>query len=489
MIKKLSVLALASLIALPSLASAASNEELEERIAELEEQSEGWNLASRIQLNGDFRARYDWMEQDRMQGVTATATPMGFTETEEVTDKNSGMWSTRFRVNMRAKATENVEVKARLAMYKAWGMQDAPASTTVWGGFPAFDGTSTRQVDDNSFKVDRVFMNWNNIAGQPLWFSIGRRPTTDGPAAHLRMGMDSRMATPTAYMDWPFDGISMGYAYANLFGIDDAPGRVRVCYGRGFENGVNEEDTNYTSDTDFIGVSWDIYKKGNRFAYVQSFAAMDVFNYPDFDGMLMDMGFASLVGPRDNIGNIYHSSAVYMDKVADLNYFVSAGWSQTDPSDEGMFNDVVGMMMGTATPNLDEENGYNVHAGVRYDLDDLGLKLGAEYNWGSQYWIGMTPGHDDMYTAKLAARGSVYEVYMIYDLPAGEAVSKFGSAFIRIGYQHYEFDYAGGMDWNMMPYELDDNVESLYAAALEDQGMMDTVTERDQVYVTFEATF
>lgn len=482
MFKKLSVLALAGLIALPTLASAASNAELEERIAELEEQREGWDLASRIQLNGDFRSRYDWMEQERIQ-LLNPANPLG--GIEEVDDKNSGIFTNRFRLNLRAKATENIEVKVRLAMYKAWGMQDTPNYPTgTWGGFPAFDGTVSRQVSDSGLDVDRAFMNWNNIAGQPIWFSIGRRPTTDGAPSHIRMNSDKRMATPTAYMDWPFDGISVGYAYGNLFGIEDAPGRVRVCYGRGFENGVNQDDTNYISDTDFIGVSWDVYSKGHRLAYLQSFAAMDVFNYPDFTDEAVDAMFAMGMGPRDNIGNIYHTSAVYMDKVASLNYFASVGWSQTDPSDEGMFNDPFSIDAGERN-NQDNENGYNIHVGARYDLDDLGLKLGAEYNHGSEHWIGMTPGHDDMYSGKLAARGDVFEIYMIYDLPSGEATSKFASAFLRLGYQHYELDYAGGMDWNFKPYDLDNDQEAAYAAFLG----LDTVTSRDQVYLTLEATF
>jgi len=40
---------------------------------------------------------------------------------------------------------------------------------------------------DNKPVLDRAFMNWNNIGGSPVWFSIDRRPTTDGPPNHLRM--------------------------------------------------------------------------------------------------------------------------------------------------------------------------------------------------------------------------------------------------------------------------------------------------------------
>lgn len=291
------------------------------------------------------------------------------------------------------------------------------------------------------------------------------------------------MATPTAFMDWPFDGISMGYAYNNLFGLQDAPGRVRICYGRGFENGLNQDNTGI-NDTDFIGVSWDVYKKGDRFAYVQSFAAMDVFNYPDFSDPLLAAFAPGVYGNRMNLGNIYHTSGVYQDKYKDLNYFLTAGWSRTDPNDMGMMNDWSSVFAGGAR-NTDEEDGYVVHLGVRYDIPDSLFKVGAEYNHGSKYWIAMTPGHDDLYASKLATRGDVYELYTIYDIPGGEAISKFGKAFIRLGYQHYEYDYTGSMDWTTMPFDVNDNAER-FRAMMSGATIIDSA---DQVYLTFEAAF
>ena len=55
----------------------------------------------------------------------------------------------------------------------------------------------------------------------------------------------------------------------------------------------------------------------------------------------------------------------------------------------------------------------------------------------------MTPAHDDLYNSKLAARGQVAEVYLIYDLPTGEAISKYAKTFMRLGYQYYKYDYTG----------------------------------------------
>ncbi|MBI5556919.1 MAG: DUF3373 domain-containing protein [Deltaproteobacteria bacterium] len=463
--------------------------------ADLDEKSEAWDLASRVQLFGDFRARADWYQNDLvatplinpLAGFAAFQTgdfaffgnPANFQANDEM--ENTSMFTNRFRLNMNVKATENVDFKGRLAMYKAWGTDTIPPNVTQFG-FPSFDGTTTREPNDSVLRVDRAFVNWNNIAGQPVWFSIGRRPTTDGPAAQMRLGMDERLATPTAYMDWPFDGISVGYAYANLFGMEDAPGRVRVCYGRGFENGLLYDDSSNVDDTDFAGVSWDIYNKGSRFVYLQSFMVFNAFNFPDFDDPNTDAFYEQFFanqGGRTNVGDVLHTSGAYMDKWQGLNYFVAAGWSRSMPDDDtGMFNDLF-----AGTLNDDDENGYNIWLGVRYDLADLGLKFGLEYNHGSEYWIGMTPGHDDLYSSKLATRGDVYEAYMIWDLPTGEAISKFAKTFMRFGYQHYDYDYTGGSDWNIKPYDIDKAEGATFGM------FVPTIEDADQVYVTFEVNF
>jgi hypothetical protein len=300
-------------------------------------------------------------------------------------------------------------------------------------------------------------------------------------------------------MDYPFDGISVGYAYN--WGADMGAGRVRVCYGRGFEDGL-QDDGDPMEDMDFIGVSWDILQKGDRLLYAQSFLAANVINYPNFQDPVINGAFGlgginafdamgnpdpiymSGMGDRVNVGNISHTSAMYMDKIVGLNYFLAGGWSNTDPNENGMFNDYAGMMMGTTGPNTGSEDGYHVHLGIRYDIDPVGLKLGAEWNYGSQYWIGMTPGHDDLYQSKIAARGNVYEVYGIYDLPTGPAISKYAKTFIRLGYQHYEYDYAGSNDWNMYPYDLSDATDLAKMT-----GWVDPIESADQIYATLEVAF
>ena len=538
-------------------------EEQAETFEEIDEKAEGWDLASRFQFSGDIRSRMDYMSAEtadhysatdiagmaasfvnglaadptmlnpfmpalspatqaalggmmsgglpttyqqigQMMGVMTASERKMFADTfglltDSADYDNDTSYTTRFRLNMRVKATENIEIKARAVAYKFWGMQsnaigddDTGVDSPFFLNTRTFDGTAARQPGDSTIQLDRAFMNWNNIGGQPVWFSIGRRPTTDGPPAHLRQGANKRMATPVNFMDYPFDGVSLGYAYANLFGIEDMPGRIRFCYGRGFEAGVSE-DSEGLNDVDFAGLSWDVLKKGNRFINIQSFAAMNIFNVPGDTYFpnpyeTADTAIAIASGMdgngvlnQANLGDIYHTAAVYMDKFEGLNYFATLGWSHTDPS--GM-DEMGTSLLGDSWAEIEDKDGYGVYVGVRYDLDDLGLKFGAEYNYGSEDWLAFTPGHDDMYSSKLYTRGSVYEVYGIWDLPAGEAVSKFGNAFVRLGYQHYEYDYTYSGMWLGTPRDIDEladdpNFAQFYAP----------LESMDQIYLTFEAWF
>jgi hypothetical protein len=570
MVKKISVVVLAGLLAWPAAAFAASTDQLEQRIEELtrelnqlkaqmqevkdnneemsdqfEEKSEKWDQASRFQFSGDFRSRLDYVRTetpayysafDVADTLVANAAAAGqiaalqnffalppdqraaalpgfgpFLAGVPITPakvyQNDTDLTNRLRLNMRVKVLENVEFKGRLAMYKAWGMQNNPLIQEPFGPYTlnslSFDGNVTRQPGSSALYVDRAFVNWNNIAGLPIWFSIGRRPTTDGPPEQLRLGADERLATPIAYMDYPFDGISMGYAYRSLFGLGDAPGRIRFCWGRGFQTAGNINGAGI-NDVDFAGFSWDMYKKGNRFLYLQTFGAFNIFNVPDnvtfpnpYETALVQLGQdqiadvidlahiqagnANGILDRANLGNIWHTSAIYMDKWQNLNYFVAGGWSHTDPHG---WDEAGNSLLTSNWGSLDSKDGYSVYVGGRYDLDDYGLKFGLEYNHGSKDWISFTPGNDDLYQSKLAARGNVYEAYMIWDIPGGEAISRYAKAFMRFGYQYYQYNYSGSGFWLPAPVKVDDTTASPMNAQL-----YAPTKNQNQVYVTFEAWF
>jgi outer membrane murein-binding lipoprotein Lpp len=440
--------------------------QLDDNLAELDDRAGDWDLAARFKLFGDFRSRLDLYNADTVFG-------------REV--DNDTIWTNRFRLNMRVNATENVEFKGRLAMFKTWGNQSAFANE---GNplYPLFDGNVTRSpIGSSALYVDQAYINWNNVAGLPMWFSIGRRPTTDGPPAQLRLNVDDRMATPMAIMDWPFDGLTVGYAWD--WGLEAlGESRLRFCYGRGFEAGV-QDGVDDLEDMDFAGFAWDVLQTDERLFFLQSYLAFDLINYPNFQDPIIDANFGQMsgMGDRTNLGDVWHSAGVYQAKYSNLNYFVAGGYSQTRPDSGGLFNDP----FSPTGPNQDEENGYSLYLGLRYDIDSAGLKLGTEFNYGSQYWLAMAPGHDDIYQSKLATRGQVYEVYAIWDLPTGEAISKYAKTFVRLGYQHYEYDYSGSGDWNLYPFDLSDAGDR---GKLQMMGI-DPVESADQIYLTFEAYF
>jgi hypothetical protein len=421
-----------------------------------------------------------------LAGVNQAGVTSGYSMKDKDNWENDILYTNRFRLGMKADISDNLEFKGRLAMYKAWGMQDNPTAVGPYymNSFSQMDGATTRQPNDSVLRVDRAYINWTNVADLPMWISVGRRPTTDGPPAQLRMGLDNntRMATPVNFMDYAFDGATIGAVFQNPFDFMGYS-KIRFCYGRGFEAGPTDS-SNELDDMDFGGISWDIINKGDRFMNIQAFLAANIVNVPagvDFANPLeIAMGTGDGILDRENLGNIYHTSFVYMDKAADLNYFLAGGWSHTDPSGT---DEMGSTLLGSWWEDPGTKDGYAIYGGIRYDMPDQGLKFGLEYNYGTEYWISMTPAHDDMTQAKLATRGHVGEAYMIWDLPVGYLLSDKAKAFMRLGYQHYEYDYTGSGNWLGAPVdvdELDDPLNAQFFAPIDSM---------DQVYLTLEAWF
>jgi len=141
-------------------------------------------------------------------------------------------------------------------------------------------------------------------------------------------------------------------------------------------------------------------------------------------------------------------------------------------------------LLGSFFDTPENKDGYSFYGGVRYDFPSAPFKVGLEYNYGTKNWIGLTPGHDELYLSKLAARGHVVEAYTIWDIPAGEILSKYGKAFMRLGWQHYNYDYTGSGFWLGEPLDI----EELHNDPLKAQ-FYTPVESMDQVYLSLEAWF
>ncbi len=475
-------------------------EQQEENTETLEELADSYETfmtdgIGRFELFGDYRFRLDstrahvpghynamalmGVMQQIQQGLIPPAqipAALQGTYRKGESINNDLLYTNRLRLGMKVKASDNLTFKGRLAMYKIWGHESDRVTAYPFGMNGYFmDANASRRPNDNTLRVEMAYVNWTNIAGQPIWLSIGRRPTVDGPPAQLRYNYDSRYATPVALgVDWTFDGMTLGYAYS-----DPWPGKIRICYGRGLETGFDEGFNpagKELDDVDLYGISWDIINdtEAHRFANLQVFRAADVPDtmevYDKINNRWQD--------PSANVGDIYQASFVYMDQFRGIDWFISGGLSRTVQHDVNDYD------MGLLNSNGEDDNrwGWAAYAGVRVPLENIRSKVGFEYNYGSRYWITFTPASDDLYSSKLATRGHVAELYWIWDLPE-TPISKYAKAFMRFGYQYYWFDYTGSGNWMGEPVDMDD------LKNMNNAQPFTPVDRMDNFYLTFEVYF
>ncbi len=426
--------------------------------------------------------------------------------------KNDSLFTNRFRLNLKAKATENISVKARLAMYKVWGHQTSEpvtgsgyfADRMTPDGAP-FDGSVGHIPQDNKLVVDTAYATWSNIGDLPIWFSIGRRPSTEGIPTNIRMNREKvgTAGVPGLMIDYAFDGLTIGVApYVEaLEGF-----YAKVCYGKGYDSGFEKDvpGDNTPKDVNFVGVNIVPIDTDTLHVELQWDRAFDIFDtFPD-------SGVKANLGDIDQYGITVTYTAWDLGP-GDLNLFASAALSKTHPSDELLKMDILTTDPdGDGTPNdadgdgnpdlfylknvpmagllynygdkKESHTGHAFYVGARYDIKSSGTKIGAEFNYGSKYWIAFAPAGDDMWTSKLGTRGKVYEAYLIQEIKDAP-ISPNGKAFVRLGYQYYDFEYTGSNSWIGTPYKISDLKQS------GPPQFMSAIDKATDVYLMFEVWF
>ncbi len=402
--------------------------------------------------------------------------------------ENSTLYTNRFGLDVHAKATQDVTVNARLLMYKTFGSQDDAAISNS-GNAPyfadrvgVFDGTLGHVPSSSYMNVDRAYATWSNIADKDMWFSVGRRPSTNGAPSNLKLNnpRPGNGGTPSLLVDYAFDGMTLGYAPY----IDDLPGAYgKVCYGRGFESGFRKTPGNSLSDTDMLGIALIPIDTDPLRVWLQWNRGFNIFDAPT-----MKNTYFGNTSPKINLGDIEWWGAGAMGTVknvgpGNLNWFADVGLSVTHPNENvssqfGFQGLLTGAFFSPEAPS--RKTGTAVALGVRYDLPSK-TKLGLELNHGSKNWITFAPAADDMWTSKVGTRGNVYDVYLIQELDKKPVSSYFSKAFFRIGYQYYDFQYTGSNNWVGAPVKISDV-----------NGQMMTTTPLQKaynLYATFEVQF
>ncbi|MDD2540573.1 MAG: DUF3373 family protein, partial [Desulfuromonadaceae bacterium] len=212
------------------------------------------------------------------------------------------------------------------------------------------------------------------------------------------------------------------------------------------------------------------------------------FNIFDFPVMNNTAAFGS-TKPSVNLGSIdwYGIGAMSTLKSVgpgNINFFTDLGLSVTHPNGQvsaktGFQGLMTGGFLAPEAPT--SKTGWAAMAGFRYDLPSK-TKLGFEFNHGSKDWITFAPAADDMWTAKVGTRGNVYEPYIIQELNLKPISSYFSTAFVKIGYQYYDFEYTGSNNWVGAPVKI----SSISAANML---LMAPVKTAHDVYATFEVHF
>ena len=402
---------------------------------------------------------------------------------------NDTIYTNRLGLDLHAKATNDITVNVRLLAYKVFGAQDDNAVTN-YGGTPffadrvgTFDGTLGHVPSSSLLNVDRAYATWSNIADQPIWFSVGRRPSTGGAPSNLRTNNErpGNGGTPALLVDYAFDGMTIGWAPD----IEALPGAyAKVCYGRGFEGGF-ENTKNNLKDTDMLGLAIIPVDTDPLRVWLQYNRGFNIFDFP----AMKDTAFGNTY-PSTDLGAIDWYGAGAMSTLknigpGNLNFFGDAGLSVTHPnqnvsSQAGFQGLMTGGFFNPEAPT--SKTGWAAYVGARYDYTPTKTKIGVEYNHGSKNWITFAPAADDMWTTKLGTRGNVYEGYLIQEINSKPVSSYLSKAFFRIGFQWYDFDYTGSNNWVGAPVKIS-SVKST------DMMMLTPVKYAHDIYATFEVKF
>jgi hypothetical protein len=377
--------------------------------------------------------------------------------------KNDTLYTNRFGLDLNAKVAQDVSVSTRLMMYKTFGDQSTGAIMNTANApyfadrVGVFDGTLGHVPSDSYLNVDRAYATWNNLFDEDMWFSVGRRPSTNGAPSNLRFNTEwpGRGGTPALLVDYAFDGMTLGYGFDN----DKLPGAyAKLCYGRGFDSGFQWTPGNSIKDTDMVGLAFVPIDTDKMRVWMQWNRGIDIFDAPK-----MKSTYFGNTAPSINLGNIDWYGAGIMGKIknvgkGDLFYFADLGLSKTKPNNNvsaqfGFQGLLTGGFFQPEAPQ--NKTGKALMLGMRYDLPSK-TKIGFEYNYGSKNWITFAPAAADMWTAKVGTRGHVYEAYMIQELEAKPIASHGAKSFFRLGFQYYNFKYTGSNNWVGAPVRISD---------------------------------
>src|SRR6266496_2130140 len=363
------------------------------------------------------------------------------------------LYTNRLRLNLDSKINDDLSVTARLSMYKAWGDS---TGVQVFTGQPSsmnIDGTTAGVPNSDMLRVERAYFTWNHVGGSPLYLSIGRRPSTEGPPLNFRED-EPRGGTPSgALIDFQFDGITVGYHFNDKM-------VWRLCYGVGYQSGfgngnILKSPADRLKDTHLIGANLDLFSTDKTFiqaTYAHAFNVTDGFNgllvlpVNPLTGDPVNAPVVMRYTPSANLGSINLFGVNMNRQVGPMELYLSGNYSGTRPN--GATTPFGGLMSDPFEQPVDR-NGAMFYAGARYSFpqNDGRTKIGFEFNHGTKYWFNFAQAEDDIVAPKTSTRGDVYETYLTHRI--------YDRFIVKLGYIRYNYNFSGS-GWHVgAPKDLD----------------------------------
>jgi hypothetical protein len=385
---------------------------------------------------------------------------------------NDIIYTNRFRINMKAKINSQLSFGGRLAAYKVFGDSSGVQFNQGSMSDITLDGTTSSLPTDDSIHLERAYFNYTfNKAILPINFSLGRRPSTDGPPLEYgEYGMEG--GSPLAHLiNWQFDGASLNFSLEDTTNIPGAA--FKLCYGVGFEsdwgNSTSLTEGSQLDDVHLFGIIATLFDNDETSAVVNWAHAIDLTDgfvgqtvmpftiAQNPDGTLtfeQNTGaFISRTEPVTNLGDWDAATLLLRTNLIekfdkDIDLFFSFGWSHTDPekTSEHPFYGLMGDGLLNSNGELTKRNGYSIYAGAIFPMP-FDARLGIEYNWGSEYWFNFSGAEDSLVDSKLAARGQVWEGYYIQPVFSD-------NFFLKLGGRYYDYKYTGSGNPLGAPVEI-----------------------------------
>ncbi len=423
----------------------------------------------------DYPAGFDGATLAQAQAAMAAMATGGMVPpTEKYDADNDIILTNKFRLNMYAKVSDELSFSGRLAAYKVFGDSTEVKVNQGSLGDVTLDGNTSSLPHGDTIRLERAYFNYKfDLGPVPTNFSLGRRPSTEGPPLEYQSYSLEGGSPLATIINWQFDGASYTLGLEDFTGIPGAA--FKLCYGVGFEGdwgntyALNAQQPD-VDDVHMFGVIADLFNNGSSSAVLNYAHAWDITD--GFTGLSVmpfivsktgdqyfftpnSGGYISRLQPSTEIGDWDALSLLLRTNLSerfdkDIDLFLSGSWSHTSPSrtSTNPYYELMGMGLLNSNGELESRDGYMVYLGAVFPMPWRG-RLGVEYNYGTKYWFNFTGAEDSLVGSKLAVRGHVYEAY--WHQPIYKEYF-----FATLGGRYYDYEYSGSGNPLGKPVKIDD---------------------------------